>query len=83
MSEAFERQFAAHCAAADAARGQRVTKSSEFYGTDLAGCDQPAVIAAARALGLAAEFGPGAVGGCYLTLRVSRPAGAAARRSAE
>ncbi|MFO0971840.1 MAG: hypothetical protein U1A27_00160 [Phycisphaerae bacterium] len=63
------RQLAAHLAAAQNAKGPPVTKSSEYYGVDLATVDQGDWRRRAAERGCLAEFGPGMLGGTYLTLR--------------
>jgi len=50
------------------ANGERVTKSSEYYGVDLREVDHRAVAAEANRRGLGGEFGPGLLSGVYLTL---------------
>lgn len=68
MTPEFRRQFDAHADAAANAKGERVTKSSEYYGADLGKVDQREIAAEANRRGLGGEFGPGCLGGVYLTL---------------
>lgn len=74
MTAEFRRRFEAHVVAAANAKGERVTKSSEYYGTDLGKVDQRAIAAEANRRGLGGEFGPGVLGGVYLTLRQAQGA---------
>lgn len=72
MTTVFRERFEAHAVAAANAKGERVTKSSDYYGTDLGKVDQRAVAAEANRRGLSGEFGPGWLGGVYLTLRTAK-----------
>ena len=70
LGERFCARFEDHCRAAVLANGFAVVKSGEFYGVDLASVDALAVIGLAKSRGILAEFGPGMLGGVYLTLRM-------------